>query len=254
MADIAEVEQLDSSREGRSPGFPFIPLRRALERAKALRQKAKGNEARTVTAASAWEYGIKSSGLRQTIAALKHFGLIDYIGTGAERKIKLTEMANRIVLDERADSPERDALIKKAALTPKIFAELWEHWHGELPDDVEIRAELTLDRGFSQSGAAEAVMVFKQSLAFAKLISEDEMPEQESDILETQTSHAQSGNPKVAPLVPRASQQPTIEERIVFKPGQEISLRFASEPDAYTYKSLIAYLDFRLKQIEKSDK
>jgi hypothetical protein len=44
-----------------------------------------------------------------------------------------------------------------------------------------------------------------------------------------------------------------IEERIVFKPGQEIAMRFATEPDAYTYKSLIAYLQFRLKQIEQSD-
>jgi hypothetical protein len=37
-----------------------------------------------------------------------------------------------------------------------------------------------------------------------------------------------------------------------FKPGQEISMRFASEPDAYTYISLIAYLEFRLKQIENN--
>lgn len=250
MADIAEAESLDSSREGRSPGFPFIPLRQALERAKALRKSVKGNEARVVTAASAWNYGIKSSGLRQTIAALKHFGLIDYIGSGADRKIKLSDMANRIILDDRPESPERDALVKKAALTPKIHAELWEHWKGELLPDVEIRAELTLERGFSQSGAAEAVSVFKQSLAFAKLIGEDEMPEEESDILETQTS--QGAKPKLAPLPPRAS-QPVIEERIVFKPGQEISMRFASEPDAYTYKSLIAYLEFRLKQIEKND-
>jgi hypothetical protein len=29
-------------------------------------------------------------------------------------------------------------------------------------------------------------------------------------------------------------------------------MRFASEPDAYTYKSLIAYLEFRLKQIENN--
>jgi hypothetical protein len=30
-------------------------------------------------------------------------------------------------------------------------------------------------------------------------------------------------------------------------------MRFASEPDAYTYKSLIAYLEFRLKQIENNN-
>jgi hypothetical protein len=65
-------------------------------------------------------------------------------------------------------------------------------------------------------------------------------------------STTQGAKSKIAPLPPRVSQQPVIEERIVFKPRQEISTRFASEPDAYTYKSLIACLEFRLKQIENS--
>jgi hypothetical protein len=70
--------------------------------------------------------------------------------------------------------------------------------------------------------------------------------------LETPSSQTQTGSSKVTPLATRAL-QPAIEERIVFKPGQEISMRFASEPDAYTYKSLIAYLEFRLKQIENNN-
>jgi hypothetical protein len=35
--------------------------------------------------------------------------------------------------------------------------------------------------------------------------------------------------------------------------GQENVMRFAAEPDAYTYKSLIAYLGFRLKQKEENN-
>ena len=256
MNDLAEDEGREddlSAREGRSPGYPFIPLNQALERARALRAGAKGNDVRVATAGTIWELGAKSSALRQTIAALKHFGLVEYIGTTADRKIKLTETASRIVLDERPGSVDRDTLIKKAALTPKIHAELWEKWGTNLPPDVEMQTELILERKFSKTGAADAIAVYKATLIFANLIIVGMMPDGESDKLERSTSQTQSGNPRVAPLVPRTSQQAAIEERIVFKPGQEIVMRFAAEPDVYTYKSLIAYLEFRLKQKETSD-
>jgi len=242
-----------STREGRSPNYPYIPLNEAIARAAKLRKGITKNEARIATAGDVWKLGNKSSGLRSIIAALKHFGFIDYIGSGTERKIKLTDAAHRIILDDRPDSPERNALIQKAALLPKAHALLWEKWKAELPPDVEIIAQLTLDEGFSQSGAAELLAEYKKTLEFAKLTGSVNMSDEDSDKVETSSSQTQSGNPKVTPLAPRSSQQAAIEERIVFKPGQEISLRFASEPDAYTYKSLIAYLGFRLKQIEQSD-
>lgn len=254
MADVAAVEELDetTARDGRSPAYPYIPLKQAIDRALALRGAVKQGDARIATAGSVWKLGPKSSGLRSTIAALKQFGLIQYIGTGAERKLKLTDDANRLYLDPRPNSPDREAIIVKLAKLPKPHATFWEKWGPDLPPDVEILAELKLELGFSESGASEFLAEYKATLEFAKLIGSDSMPGEESDKLETPSSQMQTAGSKVTPLALR-SQQSAIEERIVFKPGQEIVMRFAAEPDAYTYKSLIAYLEFRLKQKEEND-
>ena len=108
MANIGEAEGRDdlNIREGRSPNFPYIPLKQALERARSLRKGIVRNEARLATVGTVWSMGTKSSALRQTIAALKHFGLVEYVGAGADRKIKLTDAAHRIILDDRPESPE----------------------------------------------------------------------------------------------------------------------------------------------------
>jgi hypothetical protein len=254
MNTMAEVEDVEGNqREGRSPAYPYLSLEKAIDLAKILWGKIKQHDARLVTIAKVWELGEKSSGFRQSVAALKQFGFIEYIGIGEDRRVKLTELATRIILDERPNSLDRDTLLKRAALLPKIHTTLWEKWGMTLPPDVEIEAELTLDQGFSKAGARGLISEYKKTMVLSGLIPLDIMPVEEPDKVEPPASQTQSGTPKIASLAARGSQQPSIEERIVFKPGQEIALRFASEPDAYTYKSLIAYLEFRLKQIEKSD-
>jgi hypothetical protein len=253
MANMeAEQPQDDiNMREGRSPGFPFLNLQQALERARALRKASKGGEVRLSTAGSVWELGLKSSALRQTAAALKHYGLIDYLGSGEDRKVKLTDTANRIILDERPESPDRDSLIKKVALTPKLHAELWKKWGADLPPDVEMRSELILERGFSQAGALDAVAIYKGTLAFAKLSDADKMPDEEPDKLDTSASQANPDRSKITPIQGQKSSASAISERIVYKPGYDISVGFSMEPDIETYEFLRDYLDFRITRMKK---
>jgi hypothetical protein len=254
MNNVAEAGEQDelNAREGRSPAYPAITLKQALMRAASLRKAVTKNEARIATAGNVWGLGVKSSGLRGTIAALKQFGLIEYIGSGTERKIKLSDAANRIVLDQRPESPEREALIQKAALAPKAHAQLWEKWGADLPPDVEILAELMLERGFSNPGAAELISEYKATLAFAKLIAPDKMPDEESDILETSQSQTPLDRSRVTPI--QGQRQTAINERIVYKPGQDISVGFSTEPDIEMYEFLRDYLDFRIQRMKKQAK
>jgi hypothetical protein len=256
MPNVAENEERDdfSGREGRSPNYPYTNLMQAIERARALRDAVKAGEARLATAASIWELGTKSSALRQTVAALKHFGLIDCVGSGANRKIKLSEAGNRIVLDTRPHSPDREVLIQKAALTPKIHAQLWGKWGADLPPDVEMLAELTLERGFSQVGAKDAIAVYKGTLAFAKLIGSDNMSSEESDKLETPPSQTPSDRSKVTPIQGQRQTVGAINERINYKPGQDISVGFSTEPDLEMYEFLRDYLDFRITRMKRQAK
>src|SRR5690606_17547047 len=113
---------------GRSPAYPFIALDKAVARADALRRAVGKNDTRVVSAVHHWGYGPKSSGGIQTVAALKHFGLLEDSGSGQDRRVKLTDLANRILLDQRPNSIERQELIKRAALNPKMHQELWERW------------------------------------------------------------------------------------------------------------------------------
>jgi hypothetical protein len=246
MNPATEQSATNSGREGRSPNYPYVPLKEALARAKKLRGSIVKNDARLSTVGSVWGLGTKSSSLRSIIAALKQFGLIEYIGSGVERKIKLTDSAHRIILDERPESPDRDALVQKAALLPTAHSMLWQKWKDELPPDVEVIAELTIEQNFSKSGAAEFLTEYKDTLTFAKLLTGGNMPIQESDKVDVSTSQQTKTPPAQPPKLPAG-----ISERISYKPGQDISVGFSTEPDVEMYEFLRDYLEFRIQRMKK---
>src|SRR6266404_6269996 len=116
-------------RQGRSPAFPFIPLNKAIERAETFRVAEGGRPKHfspLLSACKAWGVGVKTGPGIQTVAALGHFGLFEFQGSGETREARLTEAALNILLDKQPISPERDELIRRAALKPAIHNELWQ--------------------------------------------------------------------------------------------------------------------------------
>jgi hypothetical protein len=159
-------------RQGRSPAFPFIPLNKAIERAETFRVAEGGRPKHfspLVSACKAWGIGVKTGPGIQTVAALGHYGLFEFQGSGEARYARLTDLAFRILLDKQPVSPERDELIRQAALTPRIHAELWKNWPNGLPSNATLETYLVRDRGFSESGARDLIAQFKETIAFAKL-------------------------------------------------------------------------------------
>jgi hypothetical protein len=184
-----------SANQGRSPAFPFVPLARALARADELRAAEGKNGVPITSAYRAWGFGGKSSGGRQTAAALRHFGLLDYVGRGEERDVRLTRLALDILLDARPHSPERDALIRRAALNPPIHAELWRRYGVDLPSDATFATYLVRDRGFNETGARDLLAEYKDTLAFAKLIgsAHDDQPAKPEPAAEATPQSAEDG-------------------------------------------------------------
>lgn len=161
---------------GRSPAYPYIPLSKALDRAADLK-KAEGFYAVPPESAyKAWDFGAKSSGARQTLAALKHFGLVEYTSLGDDRKVKLTDLAKHILLDVVPDSPKRAALVRQAALTPAIHADLMKEYPNGLPSDTTVQVFLTLEKDFNESGARDLIAEFRDTFAFAGLGEPGKMP------------------------------------------------------------------------------
>ncbi len=157
-------------KKERSPSFPFISLKRAIERTEALHANHKREAARLAAVAPTWNYGVKSSGLLQTVAALKQFGLIEDLGSGDDRKIQITDLGRRIILDQRPGA--REEAIKEAARTPKLIAEYVAKWVPDRPSDAHCISELELDRGFTADAARAFLRVFDETVDFAKLDEE----------------------------------------------------------------------------------
>ncbi len=153
----------------RSPSYPAINLEDAIERARTLWRHDKKNAVTANALAEYWQYSPASSGLRLTTAALKKYGLIESVGNKKSGEVRISDLAARIILDTRDESPERDDAIREAALNPEIHRSLWERWGGELPPDASIRTFLTLNLGFNDATVDDFIEEYKKTVSFARL-------------------------------------------------------------------------------------
>jgi hypothetical protein len=170
MTDMQE--DTDKARKERSPSFPFISLKKAVERIREMADAHRRNQARMVTVGATWGYAAKSSGLLQTVAALKAFGLIDDIG-GPDRKIQISDLGWRILHDARPGALE--TAIREAALKPRLIAEYVAQWVPERPSDAHCLSELQLDRGFNDVAAKLFLKVFDETISYANLKNGDNL-------------------------------------------------------------------------------
>jgi hypothetical protein len=153
---------------------PFVSLPKALDRAREMYKIAATFEAAVGTVVKAWGYAEKSSGGVQTVAALKTFGLLDDSGSGATRKVKLSETALKIIRDPREISSERDLLIRQAALRPPGHRAVIDQFGGGLPpSDEAFKAYLIMDLQLRDGAVDEFMREFSETMASAKIGATD---------------------------------------------------------------------------------
>ena len=148
-------EKAQKRRVGRSPAYPTLTVQKALAQARALYQNEGTYLAPLPSALKAWGYGPKSSGGRQTLATMKYYGLIDVTGDGEARKIKISEVARRIILDEREDETEKRELIRRVALTPTAHKLLHGAYPSGIISDASAEYFLKVEWGFNEDAAKE---------------------------------------------------------------------------------------------------
>lgn len=158
----------------RSPAYPSLDLASAVDRARVFYSYEKRSAANVVVAVSHWGYGPLSSGGKQTLAALISYGLMKDEGSSEQRKVSLTDLAFRILLDDRPDSPERELAIKRAALTPRIHQEILAKWPGLEVSDANLRHYLLVERKFNETGARDLVKELRATVSFAGLTAGQE--------------------------------------------------------------------------------
>ncbi len=243
------VEQDDSKRE-RSPRFPFINLEKAIERAQQYYENEKRGSAVVGVAGKHWGYAAKSSGLMQTIAALKSYGLLEDEGSGTDRKVRLSDLALRILLDQRPNSQERQTYIRSAALNPGIARVIYDSSPENPPSPANLEHKLIFDYKFNQEAAKSAVDIYFNNQAFAKLYSSvDETQNKDSDkelMKEWQGEYKQ-------PISVDVSTNPIAKTEKIIGPDGLIVVQFSQEPSWNSYDFLEQYIQLRKRVLKKED-
>jgi hypothetical protein len=182
----------------RSPSFPFVALKPAVERLEAFEKHFGRRPAPAGTAGMAWGMKERSSQADQTLAALRSFGLIEYEGMGPARTVSLT-VQGRIYLRSQQEA-DKQRILKQCALRPRIIREFWAMWGVDRPPDDAALEVLTRNNAFSDTGAVIFLKVYDETIAFARLSSSDKIGNYTSD------SEAEGPGPppdtnKVRPMV-----------------------------------------------------
>lgn len=174
MADTT-TPTMQKPPKDRSPSFPFISLKAAVQRLTEFEKKFGRHPTPADKVGLAWGMKEKSSQAFQTLAALKAFGFVAYEGPVGKRSAVLTDLA-RTYLRAQQDHIKQEVL-KKAALLPKEMAKYWARWSSDRPIDEVCLDDLILTNGYTESAAATFLKVYDTTIAFAGLRDSDKVKE-----------------------------------------------------------------------------
>ena len=165
----------EKTKRFRSPPYPAFALEKAIERTSHLFSEAHHHEVGVSVLAEAW--GMAAGGkVWRHAAGLIQYGLLVDDGRGNSRKFRITDTGRRLAQDSDPRSEKRRAALKEAALSPMIYAELWNKFGtGKDVSDAVLKTYLTIDRAergeapYSKGAAEEVVTFYRSTLTFAGL-------------------------------------------------------------------------------------
>lgn len=204
MADSEMSNPATKPKKDRSPAYPFISLKAAVERLIALEAKFGRHPVPALKAGIAWGIKPESSQSAQILAALRSYGLIEYTGSNANRVAALTDDARNYLRAQQESI--RNQILKTAALRPKAISTYYAKWGRGRPIDEICLDELVLKGAFTESAARVFLRVYDDTLAYADLTDGDKMP-----IVSEETSEELVDEPEVSrsPALPSVSVAPT---------------------------------------------
>ena len=176
------AKETSSKTRVRSPSYPLFSLDNALDKARDFYRSEARNAAAFPVAAKCWGYSPTSGSAAKALAAMQSFGLVEVSGTKNNRMINLSELALRIILDDRTVSPERDDSLHTAALLPPLHKKLWDKWGDQLPSDENMRHTLIFDYKFNERFVADFIRKYKVTISFSGLANK---PDEETEEIDT---------------------------------------------------------------------
>jgi hypothetical protein len=148
----------------RSPNYPGVDLKFAVERAQKLWDTQQAHTSAPEVAMKNLGYTLRSGAGSVTYAALKRFGLLR---EDENKRAGLTPLGVEIVRGESTGQRNYEK-IREAALTPSLHKTMWEQYGADLPDDSVLQFDL-VQKSFTTKGADEFLGQWKRTMTFAKL-------------------------------------------------------------------------------------
>lgn len=176
MAHKEDAEVVKITRT-RSPNYPVVGFPQALQRTQEFYNKYKKSTVPIGVIHEAWGLARLSAYLKQIVAALKSFGLLNVKGEADKRELSITDEAYRIL----ENAPDRQQIINKLVLMPKIYNDLWEKYKSTgIPSESVLKEYLQWgEYNFNKKVIDAFIADFRDSMALVKNTPNDIIEEKQ---------------------------------------------------------------------------
>lgn len=233
----------------RSPEYPAISLKEAVERVKLIYDKDYQNRLPKAVIAEHMGYKGLSGASLPVLSALAKFGLLE--GRGDETRV--TDLAVTIIAHERG-APERMMALVQAAKNADLFAELDARFPDGKASDQAIRSFLLTNK-FIPSAADAAIRSYRDTKTFVESESGGYSGDQPAEpvimtpVSEPKTQHI------YPPSMPaddhfKGAHQVHRQEVITLDEG-DVTLSFPANLSPESFEDLKAHLDLFIKKMQR---
>jgi hypothetical protein len=239
----------------RSPTYPSIDLRSAIERARVVFQEVGRHPTSVEVIAKIWGYKSTSGTFKANVAAVRAFGFLEAHADGRHRLEKLSPAALDIVADFPQGSEPWQEAVKTSALRPRIHQSMWERYSHHLPADDELRRHLVREKSFTDAAVGDFIKQYKSTLEFAQLAPAEahargggpgEVRRQEREIAVLNLPDASHGAHQVPP------QQRAVREAAFTLDSGRVVVQWPDRLSTRGFEDLRDFLQLVIKKAESS--
>ena len=232
----------------RSPRYPGLTLRDAIERTRTIYEHDKRSPAKPEVVLNHLGIRLGTGAANRILSALKQYGLVEE----SDGRLRVSEAGFRIV-NMSEESPERRRLLREAALKPTIIQDVLDAYPDGLPSDVNLGDFLLHEKNFNPDSVPFFVRVLRDNLSLAGF-DEDGYG---GFVQERQGEAAvQSSTPDQPPSRRAELMAPSGQEgQIQFNcsPSSGVSLAYRGKVTKKTIHKLIGYLRLELEDLPDDD-
>jgi hypothetical protein len=228
----------------RSPNYPAIGLKEAIEKADAVYRNDYQNPVPRAVAARHMGYASLNGKSLGVLAALLKYGLLE----GRGDNTRVSDLGLQIIAHP-VGAPERAAALREAASRPELFAEIDKRYPDGKGSDAAIRSYL-LTQKFIPQAADNALRAYRETKQLVEAEPGGYVPDEPQDQDDMQTQTAAAAISPMAALAPMTV--PNGMRRAVFDLSEgEVVLTFPEELSPESVSDLQDYLGIFMKKARR---